>query len=273
MRHIWKGMTMAAAVVLSTGVAGAAGPPSGALTRCAPDAVVAGAGCMDKFEASVWRVPDPLGANRSLVRRIQQGRATVAFLEAAGATPLGIRGADDYAPCANSGQNCADDVYAVSVPGVIPSANITWFQALAACENARKRLPSSAEWQAAVAGTPDPGGDDGTTDCNTASAFHSIATGSRPACVSARGAFDMVGNLDEWVADWVPRSAACGFWGAGVSPTGDNQCLAGAETTGEPAALLRGGSFTNRELAGPLAILGTNPPTGSNFTVGFRCAR
>jgi len=25
-------------------------------------------------------------------------------------------------------------------------------------------------------------------------------------CVSYWGAFDMVGNADEWVADWVPRS-------------------------------------------------------------------
>src|SRR5206468_3391744 len=141
------------------------------------------------YEASVWRVPNPLGANRSLVKRIQQGTATAALLAAGGATQLGIGNRDDYAPCADSGQSCADDVYAVSMPAVPPSANLTWFQAQAACENARKRLPSNAEWQAAVAGTPDPGDDDGTTECNTASAFKAVATGSRPACVSARGAF------------------------------------------------------------------------------------
>ena len=37
----------------------------------------------------------------------------------------------------------------------------------------------------------------------------------------------------EWVADWVPRSTACGTWGGGVSPTGDAQCLGGAATTGD----------------------------------------
>jgi len=58
-----------------------------------------------------------------------------------------------------------------------------------------------------------------------------------------------------------------------VSPTGDDQCLAGAAELGEPAALLRGGSFVIGTLAGPLAILGTNPPSGSNATVGFRCGR
>ena len=197
-------------------------------SRSAPaDAVVSGTVCMDKYEASVWRVPDPTTSNKGLVKKIQQGKATAADLTAGGATQLGIA-SDDYAPCADSGQNCTDDIYAVSLPGVTPSAYITWFQAQAACKNARKRLPSNAEWQAAVAGTPDPGPDNGTTDCNTASAFAAVATGSRSSCVSARGAFDMVGNLYEWVADWVPRSTACGTWSAGVSPTGDDQCLAGA---------------------------------------------
>jgi formylglycine-generating enzyme required for sulfatase activity len=228
---------------------------------------------MDKYEASVWRVSDPLGANRGLVKRIQQGTATAALLAAGGATQLGIGGSDNYAPCADSGQNCADDVYAVSLPGVRPSANITWFQAQQACTSAGKRLPSNAEWQAAVAGTPDPGEDNGTTDCNTANAFKAIATGSRAACVSARGTFDMVGNLYEWVADWVPRATACASWSPGTSPTGDDQCFAGAAETGEPAAPLRGGSFFSGPLAGPLAILASNPLSGPNVTIGFRCAR
>ena len=83
----------------------------------------------------------------------------------------------------------------------------------------------------------------------------------------------MVGNLYEWVADWVPRATACGAWGTGVSPTGDDQCLAGAETTGEPGALLRGGSFASGALAGPLAIVGSAPPSLPGVTIGFRCAR
>jgi hypothetical protein len=58
-----------------------------------------------------------------------------------------------------------------------------------------------------------------------------------------------------------------------VSATGDDQCLAGAAETGEPAALLRGGSFVIGTSAGPLAILATNPPSNPNGTVGFRCAR
>ncbi len=177
------------------------------------------------------------------------------------------RGAGEEAAAgegADSGQNCADDIYAASLPGVPPSANITWFQAQAACENARKRLPSSAEWQAAVIGTPDPGLDNGTTDCNTGSVFTAVNTGSRSSCKSARRAFDMVGNVYEWVADWVPRSTACGTWSAGVSPTGDLQCLAGAATSGEPGALLRGGSFSSGADAGPLNVNGNNEPSNAN---------
>jgi hypothetical protein len=91
---------------------------------------------------------------------------------------------------------------------------ITWFQAQEACANAGKRLPSNAEWQVAANGTPDPGPDNGTTDCNTASTFAVALTGSRSNCVSARRAFDMVGNLYEWVADWVPASTGCPLWGS-----------------------------------------------------------
>jgi formylglycine-generating enzyme required for sulfatase activity len=194
-------------------------------------------------------------------------------LTAGGATLLGTAG-DDYAPCAKSGQNCANDIYAVSLPDVTPSMFITWFQAQQACTNAGKRLPSNAEWQAAVAGTPDPGPDNGTTDCNTSRTDEVALTGSRSRCVSACGAFDMVGNLFEWVADWAPRSPVCGGrWSAGVSPTGDLQCLAGAATTGEPGALIRGGVFFDSTSAGPLSVAGDNGPSNASGGIGFRCAR
>ena len=42
-------------------------------------AVVSGTVCMDKYEASVWRVPDPAGANKGLVKRIQTGRSARSF--------------------------------------------------------------------------------------------------------------------------------------------------------------------------------------------------
>jgi hypothetical protein len=90
--------------------------------------VVSGTLCVDRYEASVWRVPAPSGINRGLVKKITQGKATIAALTNGGATQLGTT-SDDYAPCADGGQNCTDDVYAVSLQGVAPSSRMTWFQA------------------------------------------------------------------------------------------------------------------------------------------------
>ncbi len=279
MRRTLRAIPGSVALVLLAGTAW----PQGAkpLTKCAPDAVIAGTVCMDTYEASVWRVPNATAGNAKLVKKIQQGKATAADLAAGGATQLGLL-FDDYAPCAVNGQNCADDIFAVSLPGVKPSAYVTWFQAQAACENSRKRLPSNAEWQAAVAGTPDPGPDNGTTDCNSTAqpGQDPTPTGSRSSCKSARGAFDLVGNVDEWVADWVPRSSTCGTWSAGASPTGDDQCLAGAATTDSPGAIYRGGSFYAEtrgngvgDRAGPLAIGNFVPEVNTYEDRGFRCAR
>ncbi|MGH8577347.1 MAG: formylglycine-generating enzyme family protein [Gammaproteobacteria bacterium] len=237
------------------GPAGPPGPP-GAGTACggndaADEMVKVGATCVDVFEASVWDSPT-------------------------GGTQFGVT-VDDY-PCARNGNDCTGAIYARSEAGVTPSGRITWFQAQQACANAGKRLLTNAEWQMAVAGTPDPGPDNGTTDCNSATGSASL-TGSRSSCVSARGVFDMVGNLYEWVADWVPRSTTCGTWNAGSSPTGDLQCLAGAAmvaTDGEPGALLRGGnfnSFAGGSRAGPLTVHGSIGPSASLSFTGFRCAR
>jgi hypothetical protein len=265
-------MTVVLVVGLVTSVASAAraGFPTFPLMRCGAGAVRTGTVCLDTYEASVWRVPNPTTTNAFLVMKIQQGRATKADLTAGGATQLGTE-SDDYAPCTHNGQNCANDIYAVSLPSEIASAFITWFQAQEACANAGKRLPTSAEWQVGANGTPDPGPDNGTTDCNTASDGLSL-TGARSSCVSARGAFDMVGNLAEWVADWVPQSTMCPGW---ASFSNDDMCLAGASTTqNSPGALVRGGAFASLggPHAGPLAVRDF-PPFRTTSFIGFRCAR
>ncbi len=244
-----------------------ASPPKDPVTKCAPDAVVAGTVCMDTYEASVWRVPNPLTTNASLVKKIKKGKAAQADLTAAGATQVGLA-PGDYVPCTANGQNCANDIYAVSLAGVTPSAFAAWFQAQEACANAGKRLPTSAEWQVAANGSPDPGPDNGTTDCNTNSTFAVANTGSRSSCRSARGAFDMVGNLDEWVADWVPLSTfTCPGWG-GFS--NDFMCLSGAQdVSGGPGALLRGGGFNDGPLPGRCLSLAPTSRPSPTLASGF----
>ena len=129
-----------------------------------------------------------------------------------------------------------------------------------------------------MAGTPDPGpdpsGDDGTNDCNSSfqSGQEPTLTGSRANCVSTDGAFDMVGNRAEWVADWVPLPTNCGGWGAFSN---DAMCLLGASTSAEgPGALVRGGSveFSLFASIGPHTVVGRKPSDAETFT-GFRCAR
>ena len=262
---------LAVVLVMEAASASAADFPRSPVTRCGPDAVLAGTICLDRYEASVWRVPNPITSNASLVRRIQLGRATATDLTAGGATQLGTV-VDDYAPCAHNGQSCANDIYAVSLASQPPSSLITWFQAEEACANAGKRLPTNAEWQVGANGTPDPGPDNGTTDCNTASGELALPTGTRSDCVSATGAFDMVGNLAEWVADWVPAPTTCPGW---ASFSNDEMCLAGASTTtNAPGALVRGGASVaiGGPSAGPLAVKVFQPLRTANF-VGFRCAR
>ncbi|MBI3797233.1 MAG: SUMF1/EgtB/PvdO family nonheme iron enzyme [Deltaproteobacteria bacterium] len=165
----------------------------------------------------------------------------------------------------------------MSIAGVKPSANLTWFQAQQACANAGKRLLRNGEWQVAAAGTPDPGAaDDDSTTCNTTNdgfpANDPVNTGSRSACVSRWGAFDMVGNVWEWVEDWVPLST-----GVCVSElfsgTGDVNCLMGASTTAGPGALVRGGDFSIDAGSGVFAVVGLDQPSVAAFGIGFRCAR
>lgn len=211
---------------------------------CPSDMVAVGGVCIDKYEASVWDSPT-------------------------GTTQYGVA-ADDY-PCGDNGQDCTNNIYARSVAGVMPSAYLTWFQAQQACANVGKRLLANAEWQMAAVGTPDPGLDNGSTDCNTAIGGTTVPTGSRSDCRSAVGGFDMVGNLAEWVAEWVPASTECPGWG---SFSEDLMCLSGVSTMASgPGALVRGGNQSMGAGAGPLTVSGTVAPSVSNYIFGFRCAR
>jgi formylglycine-generating enzyme required for sulfatase activity len=193
---------------------------------------------------------------------------TSAKAVAAGVAHLGLAGGDlAAAGCPDTGNGCVS-VYAVSIAGVAPAAFITWFQAAAAARNSLKRLPTNQEWQAAALGTPDG------APCNVISG--SLAnTGSASGCVSDVGAFDMVGNVYEWVADWVSHLSTNCLTGS-LFGTGDDNCLNGlgvASTTDGPGAMARGGDgFFSDAFAGVFAI-GNASPSTSSFNTGFRAVR
>jgi hypothetical protein len=225
--------------------------------------VLTGTTCVDKYETSVWETTDA-----TVIEKIKNGTVTLADLTVAGAIQRGA-GIADYNPgCPYDGDSCVN-LYAVSIPGVIPSRFINWFQAVATARNSGKRLPTNQEWQAAALGTPDPGTDNGISDCSVAAASGVVLTGSRANCVSNVGAFDMVGNLWEWVADWVPASTTC----VGQMSNDDLNCLAGASITTGPGALVRGGAYSFGQEAGVFAVDGALNPTASGQLFGFRTAR
>jgi hypothetical protein len=234
---------------------------------CPLDSVLSGRICIDTYEASVWKT-----TNAPTIAKIKDGTVILGDLTPAVAIQLGLATGDlATAGCPDTGNGCKD-FYAVSIPGVMPSAFITKFQAGAAARNSGKRLPTSQEWQDAALGTPDTGGaDNGTTTCNTDNLVPGVAsTGSRSACISDVGAFDMVGNLWEWVADWVPLSTTCV---TGLFGTGDYNCLAGASITGGPGALFRGGNWFSDSDAGVFAVFGLFTPSNAFDLIGFRAAR
>ena len=242
--------------------------PPALAAKCPTDSVKVGNICVDTYEASVWEIP---ASETALINKVKKGTAMLANLTADG-VQRGVGTANDY-PCSPNGNDC-NTIYAVSIAGVKPSANLTWFQAQQACGNAGKRLLRNGEWQMAAAGTPDPGTDNDSTDCNITNdgfpANDPVNTGSRSLCVSRWGAFDMVGNVNEWVEDWVPPATDC----TTALYNGDFNCLAGADATFGPAALLRGGGCLGDGAgAGVFAVDGVNQPSGAGLRDGFRCGR
>jgi hypothetical protein len=231
--------------------------------------------CLDRFEASVWKIGPPLtDAKRTTIRRIRAGTVTLANLNAAGAVPLGLAFGDLAGNgCHDTGNGCVD-VYAVSIAGVRPAGFVTWFQAAAAARNSYKRLPTNAEWQAGALGTPDPGVTLDPESCNTSSATSvPDPAGARAKCVSDAGAFDMVGNVAEWVADWAPGLPPCGQWHSWIFLTSDQQCYAGPlDSAGVPGGLLRGGTMFHGALAGVFAIRSEDMLVMAH-PFGFRAAR
>ncbi|MCI0528870.1 MAG: formylglycine-generating enzyme family protein [Nitrospira sp.] len=233
-----------------------------AADKCPVNMVPVGPICVDIYEVSVWSKPPK---ENGTPQGSQFGATT-----------------DNY-PCSDNGNDCSKagtKIYAVSAKGVTPSRFITWFQAQQACANVEKRLLRNGEWQMAAAGTPtdyEPGADNGTTDCNTSTAAAVVTTGSRSRCVSNWRVFDMVGNLAEWVEEWIQDNEDIDGGTTSTALYGNDTIFGIDEafpvTDRFPAAILRGGHFLGAGPAqdGVFWLDACSTPSETSGAFGFRC--
>ncbi len=142
---------------------------------------------------------------------------------------------------------CIDQYEYPNQPGAKPQVMVTWNQAKQVCATAGKRLCGESEWTLACEGSerlpypygyarnaeacnidkphPDPNerliADPRTRDAEVARLDQRDPSGSREACVSPYGAYDMTGNVDEWVVNESGRPHKSGLKGGYWGPVRD----------------------------------------------------
>lgn len=173
---------------------------------------------------------------------------------------------------------------AESKAGALPWRFITRDQAMQMCARSGKRLPTSEEWYALSLGMAQV-----EKNCNVSSKNVSNA-GAYTDCHAPNGAYDLVGNVWEWVSDDVING---NYKNAQVPTTG---YVAQVDSTGmatvvsqEPQELfekdyfwsradgaygvIRGGYYDSGSDGGLYTVHADTPPTTAGAGIGFRCIK